>query len=201
MTLVESLIAVAIFSLVIVAVDGSVTLVSARSNGLSQSSQAIDQLQQAEQTIVEDVHEANSWCSPVPSPSYGCQTLTATPTNTTLTFTASQTGATNVSYKFQITGNALVMTKNNGNATTLVSNLDTTKSGFTVTSVQPAGTGTSTYYNTIGITLTMDSPKVGAPHPVVTTVADSKVEVWNVEFACSIASASDPSGSLSGAPC
>ncbi|MGA2036080.1 MAG: prepilin-type N-terminal cleavage/methylation domain-containing protein, partial [Acidimicrobiales bacterium] len=59
-TLVELVIAMAIFALVIVSVDSSVTVLNSRANGLSQSAQAIDQLQIAEETIARDVHAANS---------------------------------------------------------------------------------------------------------------------------------------------
>jgi len=189
-TLVEMLISLVIFSLVIVSVDGSVTMLSSRSNGLSQSSQSINQLQVAEQTLVQAVHAANSWCEPVPIPAYGCVTATAAPNTTanTLTFTATMSGSTTTSYQFQITGNSLVMTKN-GTTSTLVSNLDpsSSKTGFTATSVT---VGSTTYWNDISVILTMDSPRVGAAHVTSTTVADSDVEVWNVEYACSIAEGS-----------
>jgi type II secretory pathway pseudopilin PulG len=188
-TLVEVLIAMAIFALVVVSVDASVTVLNGRANGMSQSNQAIDQLQVAEQTIVRDVHAANSWCTPVPNPTYGCATFTQTPSATDLKFTANMDGAT-PTVEFQITGGSLTMKKNNGAAMTLLSNLDPT-SAFIIPTSQTTPplpvVGNTTYYTSIGVTLTMDSPRVGASQMTKTTVADSTVEVWNVEYACSTA--------------
>ncbi len=199
-TLVELVIAMAIFALVIVSVDASVTVLNGRANGMSQSTQAIDQLQVAEQTIVRDVHAANSWCTPVPTPLYGCAaTPTATPTgapNPDLIFTANLNGAT-PTIEFKLVPGAsgsqtLTMSKNAGAPVTLLSNLDPS-STFTVPNpvqvVAPNGT-TYSYYTSIGVTLTMDSPRVGAPRVTKTTLADNTIEVWNVEYACSAAKGS-----------
>ncbi len=46
------------------------------------------------------------------------------------------------------------------------------------------------YYNYIGITLTMDSPRYGARYMTKTTTADQQVEAWNVEYACTAAKGS-----------
>jgi type II secretory pathway pseudopilin PulG len=188
-TLVEVLIAMVIFALVVVSVDASVTVLNGRANGMSQSNQAIDQLQVAEQTIVRDVHAANSWCTPVPNPAYGCATFLQAPSATDLKFTANLDGATST-IEFQVTGSSLTMRKNLGAPVTLLSNLDPT-SAFIIPTTQTTPplpvVGNTTYYTFIGVTLTMDSPRVGAPRVTQTTVADPTIEVWNVEYACSAA--------------
>lgn len=184
--LVELMVALAIFAMVIVAVDVSLTIVTARSDGMAQSTTAIDQLQTAEQTVVQDVHAANSWCDPVPTPAYGCASFTQIPTATSLDFSAEVDGATNT-YDFVIntTSHQLTLSENGANAEILLTNLDPspTLTGFTVNSTTRSGT---TYYTSVGISLTVDSPTVGAPRITRTTAADSQVEAWNVEYACSV---------------
>jgi len=200
-TLVEVLIAMAILSIVIVSVDTSVSVLNARSNSMSQSTQAIDQLQVAEQTVVRDVHAATSWCNPTSgSP---CTTFTQAPTATELKFNAvldctlvppSTCWSNPTSFDISISKTApyqLTITKGNSTAL-LASNLDLGTdpktglpfSGFTWKSVL---FGTTTYYTSIGVTLTMDSPRVGAPRITTTTTADTNVEVWNAEYACQTA--------------
>jgi prepilin-type N-terminal cleavage/methylation domain-containing protein len=194
-TLVELVIAMAIFALVIVSVDSSVTVLNSRANGLSQSAQAIDQLQIAEETIARDVHAANSWCTP---PANGCAVATSAPTTKDLDFTASLNGTTpNIEFKLVTASGSksLTMSKNFATPVTLLSNLDLS-STFTVQNpplkvVAPNGTPYY-FYTSIGVTLTMNSPVGTALHATKTTLADTTIVVWNVEFACS---------ALKGSPC
>lgn len=325
-SLAEMLIAMAIFALVVSVVYVSVSVLTARSTGLTESSEAIDQLQTAEQTIVQDLHAASSWST---SPASVATTLvtalsqgqtnvtdltiasvpkaitagdtivvgsnsaadsfiasssvsasssqtavpvtSATATNaesagsavydtatvpldftadldgsslttalasdtyytslpvtalrhevstgdtivvgtgtTTDTFVASgpaSRGALSISVNKQETVNShpvgdpvfdynttisisgtgtsrsLTVTTDGASPIT-VTNLDPS-SGFTYTQATAGGT---TYYNAIGVSLTVDSPRVGAPHETKTTMADSDVEVWPVEYTCSAVS-------------
>jgi Tfp pilus assembly protein PilW len=201
MTLIEVLVAMAIMSLVIVSVDTSVGVLNARSNSMSQSDQAIDQLQTAEQTIVRDIHAATSWCGYNPTsttPILPCTAFTQAPQAGKLVFNAVLDGsswANPTSFTVQISGNQLSVTK--GTTTTvLASNLDAGTdpntglpySGFTWQSVTfPAASPNATYYTSIGVTLTKDSPRVGAPRITRTTTADTNVEVWNSVLACQAA--------------
>ncbi len=322
-TLIELVIAIGIFSLVVVSVDVTVTMLTGRSTALSQSNQAIDQLQVAEQAIVQDVHAVTSWTTapssvattltsgltahqaysslPVasvqkqvyagdtivvgagstsdsfvavaPGASVGASTIpvTGTPANTHSTGDAVYDAAT-VPLKFTaalfgtpLTANVNTGTYTSGAPATLsvsalkraVSNGDTivvgagaTADTLTASQAEPAGstqvkaTGTvanghspgdpvfdsnttvtlstnadssrtltltsngassitvtnldpssgfsyrsttadgTPYVTAIGVTLTMDSPRVNAPRATKTTVSDTNVEAWNVEYAC-----------------
>lgn len=200
MSLVEVLVAMLIMSIVIIVVDTSVGVLNSKSNTLSQSDQAIDQLQVAEQTVVRDVHAATSWCSPPVgvTPSTPCTAFTQTPTSSELKFNAvldSSTWSSPTSFDIKLNtmsdgSEQLAITKNS-TTTVLASNLDPINTKFTWNSV-PVTTGGQqwTYYNYIGITLTMDSPRYGAPQVTKTTTADQQVEVWNVEYACTAAKGS-----------
>lgn len=339
-TLTEVLIALAIFSLVVISVDGSVTVLSKQAIGLSQSSQAIDQLQVAEQTVVRDVHAATSWTTlpstvattlttavgvnttpgvlhvasvqratavgdtvvvgsggtldpadtfvaaspasvgatsitvtgtsvnahPIGDPAYDTATvslnftaaldgtslssaLTAGTSSTSLSvaavahtvhtgdtivvgsggttdsFVAATPGAPAGATSIPVTSHAptngypagspvydsnttITLTTNadssrtlnvttNGIASITLANLDPS-SGFTWTKVTVGGTD---YYVAAGVTLTMDSPRVGAPRVVKTSVADPVVGAWNVEYPCTAASVANSTGPLNGAPC
>lgn len=181
LSLVEVIIAMAIFAMVIVAVDVSVSIITERTTGASETASAVDQLQVAEQTIVQAVHAANSWCTPVPTPAYGCATFTTAPTSQSLDFTAELDGGT-ATYVFTIANHTLTETRNGGQPVTLLTNVDPS-SGFTADS-HTESNGT-TYYTAVGVQLTVDSPSVTARRPVRTTAADSSVDAWNVEYACS----------------
>jgi prepilin-type N-terminal cleavage/methylation domain-containing protein len=190
-TLVELVIAMAIFALVVISVDSSVTVLNGRANGLSRSNQAIDQLQIAEETITRDVHAANSWCTPLPNPANGCGAFTRAPTTTDLYFTSSINGATpTIEFKLvTATGSkSLTMSTNLGAPVTLLSNLDPS-STFTVQNqpvVYQAPNGTTyDFYTSVGVVLTMDSPIANSALVTKTTLADTTIQVWNVEYACS----------------
>lgn len=187
-----------IMSIVIIVVDTSVGVLNSKSNTLSQSDQAIDQLQVAEQTVVRDVHAATSWCSPPVgvTPSAPCTTFTQTPTATELKFNAvldSSTWSSPTSFDIKLNtmsdgSRQLTVSKNGGSAVVLASNLDPT-SAFTIPNPVQVTVGTQqwSYYNYLGVTLIMDSPRYGARYTTKTTTADQQVEAWNVEYACTAA--------------
>ncbi len=109
LSLIEVLIAMLIMSIVIIVVDTSVGVLNSKSNTLSQSDQAIDQLQVAEQTVVRDVHAATSWCSPPVARHHAlapCTAFTAAPTASELKFNAvldSSSWSSPTSFDFKLT--------------------------------------------------------------------------------------------------
>ena len=102
-----------------------------------------------------------------------------------LVFTAALNGAT-PAISITLTSNAdtskTLKIVVNGVTTTTLNNLDPS-SGFVYNAAWWTGAAT-TYYSLVGVTLTMDSPSVGAPHRTQTTLADPAVVVNNVEYQC-----------------
>lgn len=184
--LVEVMVAMAIFGIVIATVYVSLSMIVARTSGVAGATTAMDQLQLAEQTVVQAVHAADSWCEPqAPAPAYGCAAApTAAPTTHELAFTADVAGA-EIAYTFTIDPAAHTLTMQKGSTTSiLLTNLDPASAFSPQSKDVVAGGTTYTFYNQVGISLTVDSPRVGAPQVTRTTAADSSVEVWNVEYAC-----------------
>lgn len=202
MTLIEVAIATAIMLIVISAVAGSMLVMTSNVSTMAQTTDAINQQQVAEQTVVRDLHAATSWCK--------------TPTSSELEFAATLSGSTGA-YDFKIASNKLTLgtaTNCNGtfsaNPTVLLANVDTSsstpvsqQSGFfswpSASSAPSSPTavtvnGTS-YYTSLGVILTVDSPSVTAAHPKRTTVSDSVIEIWNTEQQCQTAWVDDPVGS------
>ncbi|HTV11210.1 MAG TPA: hypothetical protein VME20_05040 [Acidimicrobiales bacterium] len=187
-TLVELVIATAIMLMVIASIATAVQLLTKSASAMGQSTQAIDNLQVAEQDVVRDIHASTGWCSAY-----------APPTTTELGFTANIEGGA-AAYLISITsGNQLTVataTSCAGLATAksqaLLSNVDSAattpssqRSGFS----QPNGPASVTvngtqYWDTLAVTLTVDSPSVSATNPVRTTVSDPVVEIWNAEEQC-----------------
>jgi hypothetical protein len=171
-----------VFSLVIVSVDATITMVSARTTGLSESTQAIDQLQIAEETITRDVHTVYTWSS--------------APTASSLDFTASlNNGSPTVAITLTGTTSKTLTIVTNGATTQTLTNLDPA-STFTVNTsaswTSSGGTSEGPFYYSVGVTLTMDSPRVSAPRPTKTTVSDPTIIVNNVEYQCASAWSSAP---------
>jgi prepilin-type N-terminal cleavage/methylation domain-containing protein len=183
MTLIEVLVAMIIMAIVIVSVDTSVGVLNARSNSMSQSSQAIDQLQMAEQTVVRYVHAATAFST---APGAG-----------QLQFTANIDKATAVTIAIKLStmgdGSEQLTVSKSGNTMLTVSNLDPS-SNFTPTTITYPLVGGVTYYVSIAVILTMDSPRYGAPNATKTTVADADVQVWNIRYACQVAWQQDTGG-------
>jgi len=154
-----------------------------QSNNMASSNQAIDQLQMAEQAVVQDVHAAIGWYT-----SSACTTATATPSAGQLFFTARLFGATPC-IAITLSSGTLSVSSSSGH-TIVVTNLDPTSY---LTPSAAVTTGASNVFVTrVAVLLTMDSPRVNAPRQVQTTVSDPTVIAFNVEYACQAAWAVSP---------
>lgn len=203
MTLLEVAISTGIMLVVMASVAGSIELMSSNVSTMAQTTNAINQEQIAEQTVVRDLHSATSWCT--------------SPTTSQLEFTATLNGTTKV-YDFQISGNALTLQTASScppggtlsSATVLLTNVDTSsstpvsqQSGFfswpsassNPSAPTPVTANGTSFYTSLGVILTVDSPSVKAARPTRTTVSDSVVEIWNAEQQCQTAWVDDPVGS------
>lgn len=187
-TLIEASIAMVIVMLVMVSVSASVTIVDHQSVSMSGSNQAIDQLQVAEESVVQDLHAATAWYT-----SSACSTSTTAPSADSLYFTADLYGATPC-ISVTLSSGTLTVTSVVGGKTHLqasVSNLDNT-SAITPGAAVNAGSPSQSFTDRLSVALTMDSPRPGAPHQTQTTVADPTVIAFNIEYACKAAYAISP---------
>ncbi len=183
--------------------SASVELIVNQSTAIAQSTQAIEQLQTAEQTIVRYIHAATTWCSG--------QSFTAPETQ--LEFVASINGST-PSFEINIASNQLTVAENTSGACTftspqmLVSGLDPGTSGahgsyFTIRANTPWTGGahspavTYQFYTAVQVNLTVDSARRTIPSQIQTTVGDN-VEIWNQEYSCQTDWVNDPPANLSG---
>jgi Tfp pilus assembly protein PilV len=197
-SLVEVLLAMVVFALVIVSVDASVSALSGRSNDLSQSNQAIDQLQVVEQTLVTDLHAAsltNTASPPASGPGFyqssSCSSsaivtsagqLSLSSTNP-ISFYVNLNGSKPcVGISMSSTSHSLTIAESGSNLMTIY-NLDSSSS-LTVTCTSASG---ALYCTSAAVNLTQDTPRVGAPKVRTTTLSDPQVEVWNQEYACEAA--------------
>ncbi|MGH9918039.1 MAG: prepilin-type N-terminal cleavage/methylation domain-containing protein [Nitrososphaerales archaeon] len=182
-SLVEVAIAMALFAIVIVSVDASVTVLNSRTNNLSQASQGIDQLQLAEQAVVTDLHSAMGFYT-----QSGCSSANAyagspaTTLSSPFYFQSDLDGSQKcITVTLSSSSHTLTVTSGSTNSIS-VSNLDPGAS-ISVTCTTTAVDGT--YYCTnASVHLTMDSPRTGAPHEITTTMADSRIEIWTQEYEC-----------------
>ena len=184
MTLVEMMIGLIMFSIVVATVDTSINVVSKQQSQVSAQTQAIDQLQTAEEALTHDLEAVSSWQTP--------------PTATSLTFVASLPTAGSSSnaptINAAISGTTLNITSTvNGVTTTVakVSGIDPTYSGFSpweCRTVSLAG-NTVNYYVAVSVRLTVDGPRYGAAPGTKTSVSDSHVQAWNVLWAYQVAGA------------
>jgi prepilin-type N-terminal cleavage/methylation domain-containing protein len=181
-SLVELMIAMVLFVIVVASVNASVGVLTARSSDLSESSQAINQLQIADQTLVTDLHASTGFYT---SSCSGTLISNFTvPTNySKIYFTVDLDGSTPC-VVVTLSNNTLTVTNGSANSVT-VSNLDSTSS----ISVSCTTDGSSTYCTSADVTLKLDSPRAGAPHAKQTILADPSVGIWNQEYACELAGA------------
>jgi Tfp pilus assembly protein PilW len=210
MSLIEILIASMLFSVIVVVVDASINVVQAHQVQISDRTQALDNLQTAQQAITRDIHAANTttWTTPtVPTSAPG------TPiTSQTLAFNASLGGGTPaINISLNTTTHILTVTCTGlgcrpGSSSTgamtqaRIANVDSS-SLFTLTTSEVSDTSNSVttnafFFTTISSTLVLDTPKVGATKLFQTTLADPNIVTNNVEYACQSALAeSGASGS------
>ena len=203
MTLVETVLSMVLLMIGMGAASVGVGTLTSQSARLSQMTQAIDQLQLAQQTVVQDLHAATCVAPTIPT----CVFLLAG--STELKFTADLKGAI-PTIDLKISSNTLTMSKNGGSVTTLATNLDGA-SKFVVnppTAGSPtpgqwsiASPATSFTYDTVvQVLLVKDSPKVSA-NALKTTAADPTVVLWNILYDCEAALQQDPPTAGTSDPC
>jgi Tfp pilus assembly protein PilW len=209
-SLVEMMIALVLFSLVVVAVDSSLTVVQERQVQVTNGVEALDTLQAAEEVITRDISAATSWTTPAVPTSTPGSAITAQ----SLVFQASLTNTagaptTNLvtialnttTHQLQVCTNLTLTTSGCGSSVAgvhlqaQVANIDTS-SLFTFTTHQVTQTinsvTTNTYFFTsVASTLTLDSPSVGAPRMSQTTLQTPEIVTYNIVYACQTASAAE----------
>jgi Tfp pilus assembly protein PilW len=211
MSLIEVMIASLLFTVVIVSVDASITVVQNHQVQVSDRTQALDNLQLAQQAITSDIHAASftpAWTTPAIPTSMPGSPITAT----TLAFNAKLGGHTpliNISlttatHILLVTCTGLGCTPTAGAGTVVtqarIANVDSS-SLFTLNTQEVSTTANSVtvntfYFTTVGSSLILDTPRVGAPKFTQTTLADPNIVTNNIEFACrSALSATGASGS------
>jgi hypothetical protein len=169
---------------------------------VSDRTQSLDFLQDAQQALVKDIHAAQTW-TPAPS-------AVGTSTATSLSFTAALGGGTpTISIALNTSTHILLITctgagcRSSGTGTITqaqISNVDSS-SLFTLTTKEVSTTtsGTTThafYFTTVSSSVIQDTPKVGAQHVFQTTLANPNIVVNNAEYACQAAlSSTGASGS------
>jgi len=197
-TFVELAVAMVIMMVVVAAVAATVTAIAEQTTKLSSSTESIDALQIAEETLVQDIHAANMWYS-----GSGC-------TGTAGYSEASQAGPV---YTYYFTANlfdktpcitvtlsqtthTLTIVSTAGGSQSndvVVSNLDTTSA--ITPGPSPAtqvGNPQTSFNDWMSVVLTQDSPAVGAVHAVKTTMSDTRVIAFPIEYQCEADSAIVP---------
>lgn len=187
-TLPEVLLSTFLFSIVIVTVDASLTVVQTHQVEVNDRTQALDNLQVVAQAINRDIHAASSWTTPAAA------TSTAPVTATTLGFTALLgSGTPTISISLNTATHQLTVTctgagcRPTGTGTVQqaqISNIDSSTL-FTLTPKEVSTNGTNTFfYTSVASTLVLDTPKVGAPKVFKTTLSAPNLVANNVEYAC-----------------
>lgn len=195
-TVAEIVVAMTVFLLVITAVGVTVAVVEEHQAQLVSSTQSLDTLQVAEQTVIRDVHAA------MPTSTHPGGFSTAS--STELAFEAALNNAT-PTVDIKISNQTLTVTTTLGAKTTtqvLLRNVDAS-SAFAVDrscTVTLPGPSSTTYDTDIGVTLTQDSPSVTAIRPTKTTVAAPNVQAFNVQYAYA-AAAQQTFATVSGTGC
>jgi prepilin-type N-terminal cleavage/methylation domain-containing protein len=199
MSLIEVMISMLLLSIVIVSVDASVTVVQEHEVQVNDQTQALDNLQMAQQAISRDIHAATTpWTTPAVPTSAPGSPVTAT----TLSFTAALGSATTqpvVNISLNTTTHVLTVTctgvgcsKTAGAATVVtqaqVSNIDSS-SLFTLTTQEVSTTVGSVstnafFYTAVSSKLVLDTPKVGAHRVFQTTLTNPNMVTNNIEYDC-----------------
>jgi prepilin-type N-terminal cleavage/methylation domain-containing protein len=201
-SLVEMMIALVIFSLVVVAVDSSLTVVQERQVQVTNGIEALDTLQAAEEVITRDISAATAWTTPAVPTSVPGSPVTAQ----SLVFQASLTNVTNLititlnttTHQLQVCSNLTLTTSGCGSSVAgvhlqaQVANIDSS-SLFTFTThevTQTIGSVTTNtfFYTSVASTLTLDSPSVGAHRVSQTILQTPEIVSYNIVYACQTAS-------------
>ena len=203
-SLVEMMIALALFSIVVVAVDSSLTVVQERQVQVTNGVEALDNIQLAQETITRDIESSTAWTTPaVPTSAPNSPiTVSWTGANSGMVFTselnealATITVALNTSTHMltitcaDISSDSACGGAAGGTQTQVaVANIDSSSS-FTFTTDQVTTTVNSItssafFFTDIASVLTLDTPRVGAPHVSQTTVTSPSIIPYNLVYAC-----------------
>jgi Tfp pilus assembly protein PilW len=199
-TLVEMMIAMLLFSAVVVAVDSSLTVVQERQVQVVNGTEALDNLQVAQQAIATDLRAAQTWTTPAAPTAAGPTTAQS------LVFTASLNTVTNLvtitlnttTHQLVVCSNLTLTTSGCGSGVSgvrlqaQVNNIDSS-SLFTLTTSEVSQTINSVtthtwFYTSAADTLTLDSPSVTAAHVSKTTLTLPTLVIYNAVFTCQTAS-------------
>ncbi len=208
MSLVEVMISMVLFVVVIATVDASITVVQTHQVQVSDRTQALDYLQDAQQAITEDLHAAvpTSWTSPAVPTSAPGSPITAT----SLAFSAQLgSGTPTISIALNTSTHVLTVTCTGAGCRPTgagaftqarISNVDSS-SLFTMTTKEVSTTANSVttnafFFTAVTSSLILDTPKVGAQNVYKTTLSDPNIVINNGEYACQSAlTASGATGS------
>jgi prepilin-type N-terminal cleavage/methylation domain-containing protein len=204
-TLIELTIAMALLAITVVAVDSSLTVVVEHQVQMTNQTEALDNLQGAQEAMTRDILGATAWTTPaVPT------TAPSTPvTAQTLVFQASLSGITNLitislnttTHQLQMCSNLTLTTSGCGSSVagvrlqSQVANIDSA-SLFTFTTHEVTQTINSLttntfFYTSVASVLTLDSPAVGAPRVSQTTVQTPAIVIYNMAYSCQTASSNE----------
>lgn len=187
-SLVEMMVTLVMFSLVIPVVGSSIRVIEGGQVQAVDTTQALDQLEVAEQVVTSDIRAANAWTTPALPTQTPSQAVTAT----SLSFTALLDGATaTIAISLDTSSHVLTVTSTSNGVTrtqATVPNIDSS-SLFTlttkeVTTTVNAVTTNSFFYTTVASTLIIDTPAVGAPDASQITLTSPAIVVYNMEDAC-----------------
>jgi prepilin-type N-terminal cleavage/methylation domain-containing protein len=203
-SLVEMMIALALFAIVVVAVDSSLTVVQERQVQVTNGVEALDNIQIAQETITRDIESSTAWTTPAVPTSAPGSPITVSWTGATpgMVFTtklnealATITVALNTStHMLTITCADISSDSACGGAAggtqtqAAVANIDSSSSfTFTtdqVTTTVDSITSSAFFFTDVASVLTLDSPRVGAPRVSQTTLTSPSIIPYNIVYAC-----------------
>jgi hypothetical protein len=185
------MISVVLMSLVITAVDVSITVIQKQSVAVGDRTNALNNIQLAQEAITRDLHAVSTWNTPAP-------TSTTPVTATTLNFTASLDGQTpTINIALNTTTHALAITCTDASAPTAcngnnlsIANIDSS-TVFTLTASEVTNSNNTPanafYFTNISSVVTLDTPSVTAPRKFQTTLTEPNLVPFNILYACQLA--------------
>jgi prepilin-type N-terminal cleavage/methylation domain-containing protein len=210
-TLVEMMIALVLFSIVVVSVDSSLTVVQERQVQVTNGTEALDNIQSAQEALTRDIESSTAWTTPAVPTSAPSTPVTATWTgsSSSLVFTADLNEAlatitvalNTATHKLTVTcadlnsDSACAGPAGGTHTQASVSNIDSSSS-ITMTTSAVSSTINSVTTNTffftdVASTLILDSPSVGASHVSQTTLSSPSIIPYNVVYACQTAASAE----------
>ncbi|MGH9017373.1 MAG: PulJ/GspJ family protein [Acidimicrobiales bacterium] len=211
LSLIEVMLGLALFSVVIVSVDSSLTVVQERSVQVTNGIEALDNIQAAQEALTRDIESATAWTTPAtPSVIPGSPvTATWSGTGSGLSFTTELNEAlATVTVSLNTTSHVFTITCADQNSDQAcpgkaggtvnqaqVANIDSSSSiTFTtaqVTSTINSVTTNSFYFTSVASTLILDSPSVTAHDVSKTTLTSPAIIPYNIVYACQTAASAE----------